>query len=188
MTAKKKKPIKKTLTNKEYEFITDYLKDKNGSRAYRRVYKPKDPQQARYRAHEILSKQHIKDFIKQHNDDLGKRCNITRENLLAPLIEIANADILNFTNPDTEDGLILLEDVPNSKAIKDLDIITKTDENGNTIRWAKVKLHCPIKANESIRKMLGLDDEQETNDKIEITINHVADKSVAKPEITIKKK
>lgn len=172
-----KSPKTKPLTGKEFAFVTEYLKDWNGARAYRVCYPKGKPEHSRNRAREILAKQHVKQAVDDYKAELKAKSKITIERLAKPLEQIAEAKLLDYIDPKTN-KLLNLADTPNPHAIKKLkttETTTGTGKNKVTKVVAELELHDPKAANESLRKLYGMDEQQEeTETKLEITIKHVA--------------
>lgn len=174
MTKKNKED--QELTDKEYAFVMEYLKDYNGARAARACgYNSNNPQNARGTACEILAKPHIEKFIKQHKADLRQECDIDKELLLNILKQIATADVTDYIDPDTLEGIKDLENLPNSKAIQEINYFRQVNDEGEDRITTKIKLGDRIKAIDLIAKILGLDETDETEDlSIEVTVTHLA--------------
>lgn len=180
-TNKKSKSSKpKSLTCKEYQFLMEYFKDWDRNRAYNKVYQPKKPQNTRFYAHEILQKPHIIAAIKAFKDELKEEAKVTVEELARPLKQTAQAKLLDYIDPKTN-KLLNLADTPNPHAIKKLKTTETTTGTGKkkvTKVVAELELHDPKAANESLRKLYGMDEQPDelTDKSIKVTVE------IVKPE------
>lgn len=80
-----------TLTEKHKLFVREYLKDFNGTRAYKEVYKCADDT-ARINASKLLTKSNIQDAIRKQADKRLNKVEIGVEDVLNELKSIAFAD------------------------------------------------------------------------------------------------
>ena len=166
------------LTEQEFHWCEEYLKDGNATRAYNKIYQPnlKDAKNARHEAYRIKHRPHIQKYLEDARDDIRERTNIEVAELLLPLQEIAQANMTDYIDLETLEGLTELKDLPNPHAIKKIKITRKVNESGNDQVFTELELYDKIKANESIRKHLGLDKEPEdlSLNNLNIKITHVS--------------
>lgn len=188
-----KKPVKrkpKKLTNQEYVFVMEYLKHPNGARAARVAkYDTDNPQNARFTAHALLTKPHIKRFIDDYKKELRQEVDINQNDILDLCREII---VAKPTDYEDEDGNIEVNtNSPNQRAI--LSLGTSTTEhitekaNGDvtttTTTHKILKLRDPLKAAERACKLLGMDEPEKVLDNtLNININYVNKKAAAKEQ------
>jgi len=167
-----RKVNKDGLTDKEYTFVMEYLKDNNGARAARACgYVPNNPQNSRQAAQEILTKPYVKKFIAQHKADLAEKVAIDENDILRLCKEIMQAKPSDYYDKDLLD-IAIDEDSPNQRAIQSLTVCTKLDKEGNIdFRTEKITLRDPLKAAERVAKLLGLDEQGDDMKDREITVN-----------------
>lgn len=170
--ARSKKENEDGLTDKEYAFVMEYLKDYNGARAARACgYCPNNPQNARVIACEILTKPHIKQFIADHKADLAENLNINETDIIELCHEIMSANVTDYVDMNDYECIKLTKDSPNKRAIASVKIV---DKDG--MRTEEIKLRDPLRAAERVAKLLGLDkqsDEELVDRILNININHV---------------
>lgn len=81
--------MKKELNEKQKLFCLEYLKDFNGTRAYKTVYWWSD-ESARRQASRLLTKVHIQDFLKSRTDDITWKLWLSVEWVLQNLKEVSD--------------------------------------------------------------------------------------------------
>lgn len=82
------------LTQKEELFVSEYIKDGNGSRAVMLAYDVKNANTASSMAYLILKREHIKQAVKMRKHDIWEHFKLEAENMFNLLCEMAN-------NPNT---------------------------------------------------------------------------------------
>lgn len=175
MTDEEYEELEDVLTDKQYNFVLEYLKDFNGARAARVAgYCPLSPQNSRVVACRLLTNEYIKAFIKSYKEDLAKEVKITKNDILSLCREIMEAKPTDYY--DNKSYQIEIDkESPNQRAIQSLTLFTQTDKDGNTIKNEKLIMRDPLKAAQLAAKILGLDETDDSEDlSIEVTVTHLA--------------
>lgn len=89
--------MKKKLTNKQKQFVMEYIKDFNASRAYMDAgFSVKDRNSAAVLAHKLVNTPEVKAAIDEQIEARNVRSMITADNVLKRYWDIATADISEF--------------------------------------------------------------------------------------------
>jgi len=163
----------KELTQKETLFCEFYIERFNGTQSYLKAYPDtKNDNVAGVEAHNLLRKPKIKDFIKEIQVDLAEIAGISRLRVLREHEKIAFSSIahLHETWIDRTDFEKLTDE--QKACIQDIKTKTRSyaDENGVNveIEEVQVKLYSKEKALDSISKMLGFNEPEKHNVKLEV--------------------
>lgn len=159
---------KNKLTPKQELFCQTYVKTGNGSEAYRIAYDTSKtkPEVVNVKASEMLAKANIMVRIKELQQKLEKKHDITKDKIISHLCSVAFFDISRIAN---EDGSI--------KNINDLDSETKILLNGviektigqgiNSEKTVSYRMNDKLRALDMLIKLLGYNEPE----KIEHTGN-----------------
>ena len=147
----KDKPIKMTV--KEELFAQNYIKTGNASEAYRLSYNVKKATSKTIteRASVLLKKDNVSTRIKQLQDKLAEKHDISKERILKELECILNADIKDYVHFDGDELKFKSFDDLTEAQTKAIESI-KMGRNG-----LELKLHGKNWTVERICKMLGYD-------------------------------
>lgn len=156
----KDKPLK--LTVKEELFAQNYIKTGNASEAYRRSYNAKNmtPKTIIERASVLLKKNNITTRVKELQEKLEHKHDISKERILNELECILNADIKDYVYFNGEELKFKSFDDLTEAQTKAIESI-KMGRNG-----LELKLHGKNWTVERICKMLGYDAPIKTENKI----------------------
>lgn len=155
--SKSKHPNKGKLSPRQKAFCHQYVIDFNGSAAAIRAgYSEKT---AREQAHDLLTRPHIKEFVKILQDELAKKAGVTAEEIVMELKKCGFSNIQDFI----EDGNIIvdLKQIPRDKAaavesIKILETITIVDKKPQKRISTTFKLADKISALEKLGRHVGI--------------------------------
>lgn len=155
----------KKLTQKQKVFCEEYIIDWNASRAARKAgYSEKTAQQMGF---ENLSKPLIQAYIKEIQEDLQKQAGISKLRNLLELKKIAYSNMSDF-----KDGWMTVKDFERidedtKAALSEIQYTTRVNQHG-TEEIVKFKVHDKLKAIDSINKMLGYNEPDQVESKIEV--------------------
>lgn len=144
------------LTKRQEAFIYEYLTNGfNATQAYLKVFKTKNPDQARYKASRLLQKDHIQKKIQEELKKRQAKYEATTENIVKELSNIAFSDIFELIDIQ-DDRTIILKSKDQLKEIdkKAVQSITYDAKTGSI----KIKMHDKLKALELLGKHLGMFD------------------------------
>lgn len=160
---------KKELTDKEYSFINEYIKDFNAKQAAIRAgYSENSAQEIGY---QLKNKPHIKIHLDKYFEDMEEEKDNFRKLLLDRYKSIICVDPLDHCDDSHEDVIHVTKESPNRKAIKKMTYTRKILDSGDTIQTESIDYHCPIRAGAEIAKLLGLNETPEDNLDKEFNIN-----------------
>ena len=156
----KDKPIK--LTVKEELFAQNYIKTGNASEAYRRSYNAKNmtPKTIIERASVLLKKNNIATRVKELQEKLEHKHDISKDRILNELNCYLNADIRDYVDFDGDE----LKFKPFNTLTKEQAMCidgVKMGRNG-----LELKLNAKLVTIERLCKMLGYDAPVKTENKI----------------------
>lgn len=80
------------MTEKQKAFCDEWLKDMNGTRAYKTVYKVKNDETAKVNASRLLTKAHVQKYIQEKQKKREERTEITQDRVLKELAKLAFID------------------------------------------------------------------------------------------------
>lgn len=151
--------IKKTneLTIKQEKFCNCYLECGNASEAYRRVFScdKMKPESVNRKAKELLDNGKITARIAELQDGMQRRSDMTRDEAVGILADIARANIVDalVVRRGKDYTTILIDDVTKLPLSTQRSILSiKSNEKGY-----EVKLYNKIEAIDKLSKMLGWD-------------------------------
>ena len=147
---------KDNLPDAQLIFCHEYIKDWNGSRAYKIAYpKCKSDGAARANASRLLTKDNVKAYIKAIQLDLAKEANIS---VLLVILELKKIIFSNISDIFKDDYSIKdLTDL-NEAALASLDgvtLIKRKDKAGNDFVIVRTKRADKLKAIELLAKLMG---------------------------------
>lgn len=146
------------ITDKQKQFCNEYLIDLNATRAYKAVYKScKKDETARANSSRMLTNANIQQYIKEKQNDLQQRTEITQDMVLKELAKIGFAEVTDYA--EIKDSFVNIKDtsdIPKEKvgAISSI-------EQGNF--GIKIRLNDKLKALELMGKHIGMFKEKEEN-------------------------
>lgn len=161
----------KKLTNRQWRFVHEYLKDQNGAKAAIRA--GYSAHSAKEMACENLTKPHLKAEIDARIEESNQRCTVTREILLERLAYWAMADMPDYVEWGPN-GIKLKPDGQLGKKSVAIEKITDSPKLG-----VSVELRDSQKALESLWEKLGFDkhnpgrDRQAHSDRIRAAMERV---------------
>ncbi|MGL5329459.1 MAG: terminase small subunit [Peptostreptococcaceae bacterium] len=150
------------LNPKQIKFCKEYIKDLNGTRSYRKVYKVKDDNVAAVSASNLLRNAKIKKYLEVLMVNREKRLEISADNVLKELARIGFASISNVAEVETKE----IEDSKGKKMrYKALNVHDTEDIDEDTLtaigsikegkHGIEVKMHDKVRALELLGKHLG---------------------------------
>jgi phage terminase small subunit len=148
-----KSPLEKALTGKEKMFCQEYIVDFHGTRAA--IAAGYSKKAARTLGTQILAKRYIRAHINQLLEQRRLKSDISKDELVHHLAEIAKADIRQVYD-DKGDFDITKLDSAVSSLISEIHTETTYDKDGNPKYKQRVKLHDKLKATDLLGKFLGL--------------------------------
>jgi phage terminase small subunit len=156
----KDKPLK--LTVKEELFAQNYIKTGNASEAYRRSYSYKNMKDTSIvvNASKILNNTNVSLRVKQLQDKLSEKHDISKDRILKDLNCYLNADIRDYVDFDGEELKFKPFDKLTKEQSKCIDSV-KMGRNG-----LELKLNAKLVTIDRICKMLGYDAPIKTENKI----------------------
>ena len=156
----KDKPIK--LTVKEELFAQNYIKTGNASESYRRSYSYKNMKDTSIvvNASKILNNTNVSLRVKQLQDKLSEKHDISKDRILADLNCYLNADIRDYVDFDGEELKFKPFDKLTKEQSKCIDSV-KMGRNG-----LELKLNAKLVTIDRLCKMLGYDAPIKTENKI----------------------
>ena len=170
------------LNERQKRFINEYIKDLNGTRAYRKVYQCKNDETAAVNASKLLSNPKAKEYLEIRLKEREKRLEITQDKVLKELAKIGFANITNFADvvdiPYTvdkkdEEGNVIGEETKYYKGLRLYNTEDITEDELAALQEIKegkhgitVKMHDKVRALEQIGRHLGM-----FNDKLDISGN-----------------
>jgi phage terminase small subunit len=95
---------KKKLTPKQQAFCDLYLIGLNAQDAYIQCYKTNNKNTAKSKAHHLLNKEYIKEYIEKRQQEVAKKTEVTIERVVN---ELAKLGFSNVKDLYTEDGRLL---------------------------------------------------------------------------------
>ena len=150
------------LTIKEELFAQNYIKTGNASEAYRLSYNAKNMQQTSVvvNASKILKRTNVSLRVKQLQDKLAEKQDISKERILADLNCYLDADIRNYVDFNGEELKFKPFDKLTKEQAKCIDSV-KMGRNG-----LELKLNAKLVTIDRLCKMLGYDAPIKTENKI----------------------
>lgn len=172
------------LTESQKVFCNEYIFDFNGTRSYKAAYPNVVDTTARTEASKFLAKPHIREFIKNLQDNLAETAGISRLKVLREHEKLAFSSIAHLHNTWIERKAF--EELTNDEKACIAEISTQTRsiqiEGTDTpiqVEFVKIKLYDKQKSLDSINRMLGFDAAK----KLELSGN-VSTKSIKLPDGT----
>lgn len=174
------------LNERQKRFINEYIKDLNGTRAYRKVYKCKDDDVAKANASRLLSNANVKKLLEIKLKDREKRLEITQDRVLKELAKIGFANITNFTDVvdipyeadiTDEEGKVIGKETKYHKGLRLYNTEDITEDELAALQEIKegkhgitVKMHDKVRALEQLGRHLGMfNDKLDVNTKVDLT-------------------
>lgn len=149
------------LTPKHERFCQEYVKDLNGSKAYKRAYPKASEGTCRSGATNLLAKPNIQTRISEIRSKDSKRLEISKDMVIKRLADIAFANIGLVCTWD-ENGTMILKDMNTLTegelaAVDNIQCSPVSDGAGGLLGYnKKVKMKDSLKALEMLSKHLGL--------------------------------
>ena len=167
------------LTEKQKIFCREYIYDWNGTRAYKVAYpNTKSDLTARVEASKFLTKPNISEYIEFIQKDLEKLSGISRLQIANEYRKIAFSSISHLHNTWIErkefetlttDQKDCIQEI-DTKVVKQKNYALSTDGNMvfDDVEYIKVKLYDKAKALDSLCKMLGYNEPEKKEVKLEM--------------------
>lgn len=160
-------------------FVSEYLKDLNGSAAWIRSGHDCSENVATASAARVLASVKVKALVRQHLDDQAVAANLTIEKLLREYMRLGLADIRNVV--EWSSGELTVKDLADltpdvTAAISEISQIT-THRGGSMVSTVlKVKMHSKTQALDSLAKHLNLfrDTVVDNNLQVNVSISDLA--------------
>lgn len=157
------------LNDKHEKFCQEYLKDLNGSAAYKRVYPKAQDNTARDGASKLLAKPDIMSRISELKEKRAERQKLSGDMVVKRLADIAFAHIGLICVWDEHGNLTLKDQKDLSEgelaAIDHIQCTPVSDGDGGLLGYSKrVKMKDSLKALELLSKHLGLLDGKHGDD------------------------
>jgi len=152
--AKAKENQTKPLTPKQQRFCEEYLIDRNATQAAIRAGYSK--RSAFVQGSHLLSNDKIKAEVQTQSQKIAEKCEVTVEDNLKKLLEIASVDVASIFK---EDGsLKAVEDIPEDvrRAISGIDVTKEFNRKNLTGYTKKIRFWDKVKALELIGKHLQM--------------------------------
>lgn len=167
---KRRTKADKQLSEDEYKFCESYLKDGNAARSASLAF-DSPGYESRFLGRDKLTLSHIKKYLASRRKEIAKKYDINKPTILHMLIEIAQANMLDFYDPVSME-MVDIRDVPNAGAIKKLKLVNDGDR-----QYTEIELNDRLKAIDMICKLLGLYEQDELDDKtFKVTVEIVKSK------------
>jgi len=155
MTKKEKKPLESVeLSQKAQTFITEYLKDYNGTRAA--IAAGYSQRSAFVSASKLLTDPRVQAKLATFREEQKKVAILTFEQRAAILSEIAMGRLSNFVKVSAP-GLVAIqatEDTLNSAALSDIEQRVLSENKGGGL-ITKLKIRDPVAAIQELNRMYG---------------------------------
>jgi len=155
MAKKEKKPRENVeLSEKAQAFVTEYLKDYNGTRAA--IAAGYSSKAAFVQASTLLTDPRVQAKLATFKEQLKKTAILTFEQRAAILSEIAMGRLSNFVKVSAP-GLVAIqatEDTLNSAALSDIDQRVLSENQGGGL-ITKLKIRDPVAAIQELNRMYG---------------------------------
>lgn len=161
------------LSVKRKRFCEEYVKSLNGNEAA--ILAGYSKKTARNKASNLLARPEVASYLKQLQDEIAKRNEITIDELIRDLVEMKNLDVADLYD---EDGLSVdISQLPASftRCIQEV-IETKSG--------LKIKFYSKLDAIEKLAKHLGFYEKDNNQSKAEMSINITVDSQEMKDELT----
>ena len=152
------------LTDKQKKFADEYLIDFNATRAYKQAYPScKKDTTANVNGSRLLSNAKVQEYIDRRIKQRSQRTEITQDNVLKELADIAFANITDFVRIEGQEVIVKSTDEIPKNLLPAIESI-KYGKYG-----IEVKFHDKVRSLELLGRHLGM-----FNDKIEIkgTVNN----------------
>ena len=149
------------LTKKQLKFCHEYLKDGNGSRAYRDAgYEVKNENVSRTEASRLLMNPSVALFIKQNQEKQMKKNEITIDKIVDELVQTAFGSMEEIVKI-SEKGKIEIRKDANLKTLDGLSYTETRGEKSDTDSFS-FKRADKVKALDMLCKLLGLYEKRDT--------------------------
>ncbi len=161
------------LSAKRKRFCEEYVKCLDGNKAA--ILAGYSKKTARNKASNLLTMPKVASYLKQLQDGIAKRNEITIDELIRDLAEIKNLDVADLYDID---GLpVDISQLPASftRCIQEV-----TETNTAT----KIKVYSKLEAIEKLAKHLGFYEKDNKQSKAEMSINITVDSQETKDELT----
>lgn len=161
---------KKKLNNKDINFISIYMSNgQNGADAYRKAYSTDNINLSKRKAYELLREPLIKEEIERQQEELKKKYDINKEDIIRQHIDITNSNFLDYYNIESYTEKTYNEigeeiEVTKSRYIlKDLEELTLAQKkNIKQIKMTKygpeIILYDRVQSLQELSKILGFYD------------------------------
>ena len=161
------------ISPSHHRFISEYLKDFNGSAAWIRSGHDVPESTARNNAARVLAKANIKALVRQHLEDQAAVAGLTVDRLLREYMRLGLSDLTNVVN--WVDGELVVKNsddlTPDVRAsIQEITQVQVT-KGGYTTTSLKVKLHSKAQALDSLAKHLDLFRDAVVNNNLQVNVS-----------------
>ncbi|MGJ1360593.1 terminase small subunit [Sphingobacterium spiritivorum] len=165
------------LTDKQERFVKEYLIDLNATQAAIRAGYSEIS--ARQIAEKNMSKHDIQEAIKNAQQEISKRNDITIDRVLNEYAKIAFSDVRNILTPDggLKDAFEWDNETAGAVAsIKSFEVTTPEGEKLGTNR--EIKMYDKLRALDSIGKHLGFFETDNKQKQAQIDLNSLSDDTI----------
>ena len=155
-------------------FVSEYLKDLNGTAAWLRSGHDCSENVARASAARVLANVNVKALVRQHLDDQAAAANLTVDKILREYMRLGLSDIRNVV--EWSSGELIVKDLEDltpdvTAAISEISQVT-THRGGNLVSTVlKVKLHSKTQALDSLAKHLNLFRDTVVNNNLQVNVS-----------------
>jgi phage terminase small subunit len=153
--------VDRRLPWRQQLFCFEYIKDFNGTAAYKRAYSDQlSDDTAANAAKMLLKKPEIQQAIAEHKEEHFSKFGVSRESIIAGYAKVAEADMNDFITVD-EDGMTHLRKDFDGTLVSEITtdtIFVRKEGEGDDERTiekvrTKIKLHDPLKARDALAKI-----------------------------------
>lgn len=168
------------LTDKQERFVKEYLIDLNATQAYFRAgYSVSSAEIASVNAHKLLRNAKVEEAIKNAQQEISKRTDITIDRVLNEYAKIAFSDVRNILTPDggLKDAFEWDDETAGAVAsIKSFEVTSPEGEKLGTNR--EIKMYDKLRALDSIGKHLGFFETDNKQKQAQIDVNVLSDDTI----------
>ncbi|MGJ1211939.1 terminase small subunit [Sphingobacterium multivorum] len=162
------------LTDKQERFVKEYLIDLNATQAAIRAgYKNGEI------GRQLITKNYVSEAIKNAQQEISKRTDITIDRVLNEYAKIAFSDVRNILTPDggLKDAFEWDDETAGAVAsIKSFEVTTPEGEKLGTNR--EIKMYDKLRALDSIGKHLGFFETDNKQKQSQIDVNVLSDDTI----------
>lgn len=145
--------MKKSLNNKQLQFVHSFIVDFNASAAYRKAYPDSSVESSQSSGPRLLSDARVQKTLKRLLTRRADALSLTQESVLNAVSRLAFADTRQLIDPDTG-RLRPLQDLPEDVA-SSLSSFSLTEVDGE-VRLSNVKTSDKVRSLELLAKHLGI--------------------------------